>query len=152
MIVVGGLSQMGALLVSLVIITLPAQRNRASLSVSSLSDFGSSIEDGLVDGRFAVGPSWRWFLVDGGASPVVGGGLPVLRRISAWGRLLYHDMRLRGASHGQAQLVQALAVVGESHRVHSPSTFSRPRSENPAKPSTALMTPKTGSTVCRRSL
>ena len=110
------------------------------MRASSLSDFGSSIEYGFVAGGFGIGLRWRGFLPDRG-------GLPVLWRIVAWGRLLCHDLLRRGASCRQAQLVQALAVVSESHQ--GPLALDLIEA---AQRELALMTPKTGSTVCRRSL
>ena len=57
------------------------------------------------------------------------------------------DRRVSGFPHGSKEVPHAAPTVP-----HSPVTLSRPRSENPVKPSTALTMPKTGSTVWRRSL
>ena len=56
-------------------------------------------------------------------------------RFRQWATRTVHDHMVRGYTLNERRL-----------------TFSRSRSENPAKPSTALMMPKTGSTICRRSL
>ncbi len=49
-------------------------------------------------------------------------------------------------------LCRRLQLSAKATRCHSPATLSRPRSEKPVKPRTALMMPNTGSTVCWRSL